>query len=92
MDESTKKPIEVWSKNIEILYDELENSSSSRSCVIVAATYLDMVLRDLLGFFLSSPHNKNEDKDLFSGFGPLSSFSSKNPYIISPGINIRLRI
>ena len=77
MDESTNKQIEDWSKNIDILYEELENSSSSRSCVIVAATYLDMVLRDLLGFYLSSPHNKNEDDELFSGFGPLSAFRSR---------------
>lgn len=77
MDESTNKQIEDWSKNIDILYDELENSSSSRSCVIVAAAYLDMVLRDLLVFYLSPPHNKDEDNTLFSGLGPLSTFSSR---------------
>jgi hypothetical protein len=77
MDESTSKQIEDWTRNINILHEELENSPSCRSCVIVAAAYLDIVLRDLLSFFLSAPHNKDEDKELFSGFGPLSSFNSR---------------
>lgn len=77
MDESTCKQIEDWTRNINILHEELENSPSCRSCVIVAAAYLDIVLRDLLSFFLSAPHNKDEDKELFSGFGPLSSFNSR---------------
>lgn len=77
MDEKTKKQIDEWNKNNEILNSELENSSSNRSCVIVAVAYLDILLRNLLGSFLSSPHNNKEDDELFTGYGPLSSFSSR---------------
>lgn len=77
MSDIINKQVEYWVKNLKILQDELENSSSDRSCVIVAATYLDELLGYLFRCFLTSPSSEKEDKDLFSGFGPLSSFSSK---------------
>ena len=77
MSDLINEEVEYWVKNLKILQDELENSSSDRSCVIVAAAYIDELLGYLFRFFLTSPSSENEDKGLFSGYGPLSSFSSK---------------
>lgn len=77
MSELIDNEVEYWVKNLNILQDELEKSSSERSCVIVAAAYIDELLGYLFRFFLSSPSSEKEDKELFSGYGPLSSFSSK---------------
>ena len=71
------KEVEHWVKNLKLLQDELEKSSSDRSCVIVAAAYIDELLGYLFRNFLYPPFSEKEDKDLFSGYGPLSSFSSK---------------
>lgn len=71
------KEVEHWVKNLKLLQDELEKSSSDRSCVIVAAAYIDELLGYLFRNFLYPPSSEKEDKDLFSGYGPLSSFSSK---------------
>lgn len=71
------KEAEYWNKSLVILQNELEQSSSDRSCVIVAAAYLDDYLGYLFRCFLSSPFKEKEDGELFSGYGPLSSFSSK---------------
>lgn len=72
-----KQQAEQWNKNVDILFEELEHSPSDRSCVIVSAAYIDDLLEYLIKCFLSSPSNEKEDKELFSGYGPLSSFSSK---------------
>lgn len=69
--------VEHWLKNLEILQDELGKSYSDRSCVIVAAAYIDELLGYIFKLFLSSPSSEKEDKELFSGYGPLSTFSSK---------------
>lgn len=77
MNDLINKDVEHWLKDLEILQDELENSSSDRSCVIVAAAYIDELLGYIFKLFLSSPSSEKEDKELFSGYGPLSTFSSK---------------
>lgn len=77
MSDLIDKEVEHWVGNLEILQDELEKSSSDRSCVIVAAAYIDELLGYLFRRFMSSPSSEKEDKELFSGYGPLSSFSSK---------------
>lgn len=77
MSDIINKQVEHWARNLAILQDELEHSASDRSCVIVAAAYIDELLEYLLKNFLYSPSSEKEDKDLFSGYGPLSSFSSK---------------
>jgi DNA-binding MltR family transcriptional regulator len=77
MSDLIDKQVEHWIRNLATLQDELEHSTSDRSCVIVAAAYIDELLEYLLKNFLYSPSSEKEDKDLFSGYGPLSSFSSK---------------
>ena len=77
MSDIINKQVEHWARNLAILQDELEHSASDRSCVIVAAAYIDELLEYLLKNFVYSPSSEKEDKDLFSGYGPLSSFSSK---------------
>lgn len=77
MSELQHKTTDTWIHNLEILQEELDNSSSDRSCVIVAAAYLDDILRVLLETFMTPPINKNQDNNLFSGYGPLSSFSNR---------------
>lgn len=77
MSDLINKDIVHWLKNLKILQDELEKSSSDRSCVIVAAAYLDELLGYIFKLFLTSPSSEKEDKELFSGYGPLSTFSSK---------------
>lgn len=77
MSDLTNKEVEYWLKNLKILKDELEKSSSDRSCVIVAAVYIEELLGYIFKLFLSSPSSEKEDKELFSGYGPLATFSSK---------------
>ena len=77
MNDLINKEVEHWLKNLKILQDELEKSSSERSCVIVAAAYIDELLGYIFKLFLASPSSEKEDKELFSGYGPLSNFSSK---------------
>lgn len=77
MNEALRIEIENWNKNFNALQNELEHSPSDRSCVIVAAAFLDDELRFLLEVFLVASTNKNEDNALFSGIGPLSSFGNK---------------
>lgn len=77
MNDLINKQVEHWVKNLTILQEELEKSSSDRSCVIVAAAYIDELLGYLFRYFLTSPSSEKEDKELFPGYGPLSSFSSK---------------
>ncbi len=77
MSDLINKEVEHWLKNLKILQDELEKSSSDRSCVIVAAAYIDELLGYIFKLFLVSPSSEKEDKELFSGYGPLSTFSSK---------------
>lgn len=77
MSDLINKEVEHWLKNLKILQDELEKSSSDRSCVIVAAAYIDELLGYIFKLFLVSPSSEKEDKKLFSGYGPLSTFSSK---------------
>ena len=77
MNDLINKEVEYWLKNLKILQDELEKSSSDRSCVIVAAAYIDELLGYIFKLFLTSPSSEKEDKELFSGYGPLSTFSSK---------------
>ena len=77
MNDLINKEVEHWLKNLEILQDELEKSASDRSCVIVAAAYIDELLGYIFKLFLSSPSSEKEDKELFSVYGPLSTFSSK---------------
>lgn len=45
MNDMINKEVEYWVNNLKILQDELENSSSDRSCVIVAAAYIDDFFR-----------------------------------------------
>lgn len=77
MNDMINKEVEYWVNNLKILQDELENSSSDRSCVIVAAAYIDDFLGYLFRCFLTSSSSEKEDKELFSGYGPLSTLSSK---------------
>lgn len=77
MNEALRIEIENWSKNFNALQNELEHSPSDRSCVIVAAAFLDDELRFLLEVFLAASTSKNEDSNLFSGIGPLSSFGNR---------------
>lgn len=77
MNDIINKDVEYWLKNLKILQDELEKSTSDRSCVIVAAAYIDELLGYIFKLFMTSPSCEKEDKDLFSGYGPLSNFSSK---------------
>ena len=77
MSDLINKDVEYWLKNLKILQDELGKSTSDRSCVIVAAAYIDDLLGYIFKLFLSSPSSEKEDKELFSGYGPLSNFSSK---------------
>lgn len=77
MNDLINKEVEYWLKNLKILQDELEKSSSDRSCVIVAAAYIDELLGYIFKLFMTSPSSEKEDKELFSGYGPLSTFSSK---------------
>jgi len=62
---------------LNFLKEELYNSSSDRSRVIVAASYLDEQLRLLIDSFLTPAQNKDERNNLYDGYGVLSSFSSK---------------
>ena len=71
------KQVEHWNKSLEILQDELDHSPSDRSCVIVAAAYIDELLGYIFQNFLSYPSNKKEDNELFSNNGPLSTFSCR---------------
>jgi len=50
--------------------------SSERAAVIVGAAYLDELLTELLTSFMV-PDTPKKDKEIFSGNGPLSTFSSK---------------
>lgn len=77
MNDLINKEVEHWLKNLKILQDELVKSSSDRSCVIVAAAYIDELLGYIFKLFLTFPSSEKEDKELFSGYGPLSTFSSK---------------
>ncbi|EHU5131509.1 hypothetical protein KY939_001474 [Vibrio parahaemolyticus] len=52
------------------------NGASDRAAVIVGASFLDEILREILLAHLVSDTDKN-NKEVFSGNGPLSSFSSK---------------
>lgn len=77
MKDEINKLAEHWNKNVEILFEELEHSPSDRSSVIVSAAYVDELLEYLIKCFLTSTPNEKEDNELFLGYGPLSSFSSK---------------
>lgn len=50
--------------------------SSERAAAIVGAAYLDELLTNLLNVFMV-PDTAKKDKEIFSGNGPLSTFSSK---------------
>lgn len=52
MSDIINKQVEHWARNLAILQDELEHSASDRSCVIVAAAYIDELLEYLLKKFL----------------------------------------
>ncbi|HHC6573311.1 hypothetical protein [Vibrio parahaemolyticus] len=52
------------------------NGASDRAAVIVGASFLDEILREILLNHLVSDTDKN-NKEVFSGNGPLSTFSSK---------------
>lgn len=54
-------------------YDEIHYSKSDRACVIVSAAAIDDSLKALLSTFMV----KYKLDELFSGNGPLSTFSSK---------------
>ncbi|WP_051234787.1 hypothetical protein [Marinimicrobium agarilyticum] len=58
-----------------ILEEEFEGDSD-RAAAIVGASYLDELLREILLEYLVEDTTKN-NKELFSGNGPLSSFSSR---------------
>ncbi|WP_345884952.1 hypothetical protein [Shewanella algae] len=58
-----------------ILEEEFKGDSD-RAAAIVGASYLDELLREILLEYLVEDTNKN-DKELFSGNGPLSTFSSR---------------
>lgn len=77
MKDEINKLSEHWNKNVEILFEELEHSPSDRSSVIVSAAYVDELLEYLIKCFLTFTPNEKEDNELFLGYGPLSSFSSK---------------
>ena len=57
--------VEHWLKNLEILQDELEKSSSDRSCVIVAAAYMDELLGYIFKLFLSSSSREKGQRAVF---------------------------
>ena len=63
MSDLIDKQVEHWIRNLATLQDELEHSTSDRSCVIVAAAYIDELLEYLLKNFLYSPSSEKEDKD-----------------------------
>ena len=52
------------------------NNGSDRACVIVAAAFLDDMLKTLIQNFLTLG-TYNQDRELFDSNGPLSTFSSK---------------
>lgn len=61
-------------EHIEYIRDEFKNASD-RACVIVSASIIDEILEELLKSHLLD--DSKSDKEIFSGFGPLSSFSAK---------------
>lgn len=69
-------------ENLDLLLNKLESfdneikNTTDRSCIIVAAAYLDDLLRLLLEAFLVKG-GKVKDSDLYDGNGPLSTFSSR---------------
>lgn len=58
-----------------VLAEEFKGNSD-RAAAIVGASYLDELLREILLSYLVEDCSKN-DKELFSGNGPLSTFSSR---------------
>jgi DNA-binding MltR family transcriptional regulator len=58
-----------------VLEEEFKGDSD-RAAAIVGASYLDELLKEVLLDYLVEDTNKN-DKELFSGNGPLSTFSSR---------------
>lgn len=65
----------VLLKKMDFLESEIKNTTD-RACVIVAAAYIDDLLRMLLESFLTQG-SKADNTDLFDSNGPLSTFSSK---------------
>jgi len=60
--------------NLDLLNKELEGASE-RASAVVAGVFLDVALGEILrGFFVKDPTN---DKKIFEGTGPLSTFSAK---------------
>lgn len=60
------------------LIKDLQNEfkeSSDRASVIVSGSLIDKILEDILNSFLID--DAKSDKEIFEGFGPLSSFSAK---------------
>jgi DNA-binding MltR family transcriptional regulator len=53
------------------------SGASDRAAAIVAAAFLDDILKDALEAFLVPATSTSEDKKLFGGQGPLATFSSK---------------
>lgn len=65
----------VLLKKMDFFESEIKNTTD-RACVIVAAAYIDDLLRMLLESFMTQG-SKADNTDLFDSNGPLSTFSSK---------------
>ena len=60
------------------LMNEITNEikeSNDRGCIILASSFIDELLRNILDEYLLK--DVKTDKEIFNGFGPLSSFSAK---------------
>lgn len=71
------KEVNAEIENLNLLKNELLSSPSDRSCVIVAVSYLDELLMEIIKLFITIPTKKEDNNKLFEGYGPLSSFNSK---------------
>lgn len=77
MNSEILKEVNAEIENLNLLKNELLSSPSDRSCVIVAVSYLDELLMEIIKLFITVPTKKEDNNKLFEGYGPLSSFNSK---------------
>jgi DNA-binding MltR family transcriptional regulator len=68
---------EYISKQIEkiLAFRKALSSESDRGCALLAASFLDNALSDLM--YVSFVYNKKIEKDLLNGTAPLATFSSR---------------
>lgn len=71
---------EATREKVSDVFTEIKNEfegTSDRGAAIVAVSMLDLMLEDLIKGFLVNFKGNKEYKNIFSGNGPLSSFSNK---------------